>query len=265
MNMLQTAGAKARTLRLMRMQELINTKGPTQLNKVAEQLGVTEMTIRRDLASVNSPLACLGGFVLEATLPASEEKYSLDAEIDLHTARKRLACQRAAEWVEDGDSLFIDCGTTMTHFAEALPPGMTLSVVCYSMNIAAIVSRRPNTQLILLGGLFHPSSATFYSDEAVQYLGSLGVNKAFVSAGGADPRRGASCSNFHEVAVKQAAIRSAAQSVLVIDESKLGRVRPAFFSPLDVFSRIVVGGIPDAAIRVQFEGLPLDIASPPAL
>jgi DeoR family deoxyribose operon repressor len=263
-NMLQTAGAKARTLRLVRMQELINSKGPTQLNKVAEQLGVTEMTIRRDLASANSPLACLGGYVLKATLPTADEKYSLDEEIDHHTVRKRLACQRAAQWVEDGDSLFIDCGTTMVHFAEVLPPGMTLSVVCYSMNIAAIVSRRPNTQLILLGGLYHSSSATFYSDEAVHYLGSLGVNKAFLSAGGADLQRGASCSNFHEVAVKQAAIRSAGQSFLVVDESKLGRVRPAFFSPLDVFTRIAVGGTPDAALRKQFKGLPLDIANQPA-
>lgn len=262
--MRQTAGAKSRTLRLVRMQELISAKGPLQLNKVAEQLGVTEMTIRRDLAAVNSPLACLGGYVLEATLPTDEEKYSLDKEIDQHAARKRLACQRAAEWVEDGDSVFIDCGTTMIHFAEALPPGMTLSVVCYSMNIASIVSRRPNTQLMLLGGLFHPSSATFYSDESVQYLGRLGINKAFVSAGGVDPKRGASCSNFHEVAVKQAAIRSAAQSFLVVDESKLGRLCPAFFSPLDVFSRIAVGGVSNAAQRKQFKGLPLDLAGPPA-
>lgn len=261
--MRQTAGTKARALRLAQMQELIGARGPLQLNKVAEQLGVTEMTVRRDLAAVNSPLACLGGYVLEATLPSGEEKYSLDQEIDQHSARKRLACQRAAQWVEDGDSLFIDCGTTMIHFAEALPAGMTLSVVCYSMNIASIVSRRPNTQLILLGGLFHPSSATFYSEEAVQYLGKLGVNKAFVSAGGVDPKRGASCSNFHEVAVKQAAIRSAAQSFLVVDESKLGRFRPAFFSSLDVFSRIAVGGIPDAKLRKQFKGLPLDIAAPP--
>ena len=243
------------------MQALIGSSGPALLSQVAELLGVTEMTIRRDLASADSPLSCLGGYVLEATLPVAGEHYVLAEEIDQHTVRKRLACQRAARFVEDGDSLFIDCGTTMVHFATALPPDIELTVVCYSMNIADIISKRPNTQMILLGGLFQPSSATFYSEEAVQYLGRLGVNKAFISAGGADPARGVSCSNFHEVAIKQAAIRSAAQCFLVVDESKLGRMRTAFFSPLDVFSKIVVGGEPEAELFEQFKGWPLEIAT----
>ena len=243
------------------MLALVSGTGPVLLNRVAEQLGVTEMTIRRDLAAAGSPLTCLGGYVLETTLPGAGEKYVLAEELDHHAARKRLACQRAASLVEDGDSLFIDCGTTMAHFASALPTAMALSVVCYSMNIADIVSRRPNTQLILLGGLYQPSSATFYSEESIQYLGRLGVNKAFISAGGADPARGASCSNFHEVAIKQAAIRSAAQRFLVVDESKLGRMRAAFFSPLDVFSKIIVGGTPAPAVLQQFDGWPLDVAA----
>ncbi len=87
------------------------------------------------------------------------------------------------------------------------------------------------------------------------------MNKAFISASGVDPVRGVSCSNFHEVGIKQAAIRSATQRFLVVDESKLGRMRTAFFSPLDVFFKIVVGGEPDAALRAQFVGWPLAIAS----
>lgn len=259
--MRQTAGAKARKLRQERMQALVGSDGPTLLSRVAELLGVTEMTIRRDLAGADSPLACLGGYVLEANLPGAGEKYVLAEELDHHTARKRLACQRACSFVEPGDSVFIDCGTTMVHLATALPPDMALSVVCYSMNIADIVSKRPNTQLILLGGLYQPSSASFSSEESLQYLGRLGVNKAFISAGGVDPARGVSCSHFHEVAVKQAAVRSAAQSFLVVDESKLGRMRAAFFSPLDVFSKIIVGGAPEPALRERFEGWPLDIAA----
>jgi DeoR family deoxyribose operon repressor len=258
--MRETAGARARKLRRERMQTLVGSSGPALLSRVAELLGVTEMTIRRDLAAADSPLACLGGYVIEATLPNAGEKYVLAEELDHHAARKRLACQRAASFVEDGDSLFIDCGTTMVHFASALPPDLALSVVCYSMHVAEIVSRRPNTQLILLGGLYQPSSATYHSEESVQYLGQLGVNKAFMSAGGADPARGVSCSHFHEIAIKQAAIRSAAQRYLVVDESKLGRMRAAFFSPLDVFSKIIVGGAPPVAVLEQFQGWPLDIA-----
>lgn len=253
-----TAGAKSRQLRLTRMQEMVKEGGPIQLAKVAEALGVTVMTVRRDLAAANSPLACLGGYVLEATLPGADSKYSLDQESDLHTLRKRSASQLAASWIENGDSIFIDCGTTMTHFAEALPTNMSLNVVCYSMNIANIISKRPNTQLILLGGVYHSSSASFSSEEGLSYLGKLGINKAFLSAGGVDPVRGVSCSNFHEVPVKQAALKCAAEKFLVIDESKLGRFRPAFYSPLDVFSRIAVGGAMGPDLMPHFESIPIE-------
>jgi DeoR family deoxyribose operon repressor len=113
---------------------------------------------------------------------------------------------------------------------------------------------------MLLGGLFHTSSASFFSDEGLAYLERLGINKAFISAGGVHPQRGASCSNFHEVPIKQAAVRSAAQSFLVVDESKLDRVRPAFFAGLEPFSKIVVGGAPSAETLRVFRELPLDVA-----
>lgn len=257
--MRKTSGAEARALRIARMQELVDADGPLALKRAAQVLEVTEMTLRRDLAGGDSPLSCLGGYVLAANLTAGE-RYSLDEAADQHAANKRLACQRAARQVQDGDSLFIDCGTTMVHFAEALPADLSLSVACYSLNIANILSRRPHTQVMLLGGLFHSSSATFFSDEGMAYLERLGINKAFISAGGVHPQRGASCSNFHEVPVKQAAIRSAAESFLVVDESKLDRVRPAFFAGLEPFSKIVVGGATSAETRRLFKELPLDIA-----
>lgn len=77
----------------------------------------------------------------------------------------------------------------MTHFAQALRAGLSLSAVCYSMNMVAIISQRPNTQRILLGGLYPASSASFASEEALAYLSKLGGNKAFLSAGGVDARR----------------------------------------------------------------------------
>ena len=134
-------------------------------------------------------------------------------------------------------------------------------MVCYSLNIASILSRRPNTQLMLLGGLFHASSASFASDEGVAYLQRLGLTKAFVSAGGVHPQRGAGCANFHEVPIKRAALECAAESFLVVDHSKLGQLRPAFFGPMARFSRIIVGGAPAAAVRAGFKGLPLDVAT----
>jgi DeoR family deoxyribose operon repressor len=137
-----------------------------------------------------------------------------------------------------------------------------LTVACYALNIAQLLSRRRQTQLVLLGGVFHPASATFASDEALASLRRLRINKAFLSAGGVHATRGVTCTNFNEVPVKQAAIASAAQSVLVVDSSKLGRLKPAFFAPVSAFERIVTSPLerPEAATPLLRAGSRLDTA-----
>jgi DeoR family deoxyribose operon repressor len=131
-------------------------------------------------------------------------------------------------------------------------------VICYSLNVASIVTHRPATQVMLMGGLYHPSSQSFSSDDGLSYLRRLGVNKAFISAGGLHWTRGASCSNFHEVAIKQAVIATAMESILVVDASKLGSLKPAFFSDVSSFSRIIVGGSVSADTRKHFRSLPVE-------
>lgn len=249
--------SETREQRLQRLRRAVESNGALHLRAAAELLNVSEMTVRRDLAASDASLACLGGYVVNAASPTGI-KYTLEQEIDQHTQDKRLACRAAAASLKDGETIFIDCGTTMQTLSECLPDEMPLSVICYSLNVATIVARRPATQVMLIGGLYHASSQSFSSDEGLSYLRRLGINKAFISAGGVHPTRGASCSNFHEVAVKQAVIATAMESILVVDASKLGSLKPASFADLDAFSRIIVGGAAPSDQRKPFKALPVD-------
>jgi DeoR family transcriptional regulator, deoxyribose operon repressor len=116
---------------------------------------------------------------------------------------------------------------------------------------------------MLMGGLYHPSSQSFASDEGLAYLRKLGVNKAFISAGGVHPVRGASCSNFHEISIKQAIIATAIQSFLVVDASKLGSVKPASFADLNAFAKIIVGGSISCEVCKPFTHLPIEYITRP--
>lgn len=244
-----------RALRLQKLQRAVEKGGALHLKDAAELLNVSEMTVRRDLAASNGALSCLGGYIAQQL---TGKRYTLERELDQHARDKRLASQSAIASIREGDTIFIDCGTTMQVLADCLPENLPLSVICYSMNIASIVARRPATQVMLIGGLYHPSSQSFSSEEGVAYLRKLGINKAFVSAGGIHPVRGASCSNFHEVAIKTAAIATAMESILVVDSSKLGSLKPAFFAGLDAFTRVVVGGSTSPELRKPFKHLAFD-------
>lgn len=212
--------------------------GVLHLDDAAALLGVSGMTVRRDLASASHLFSYLGGYIL----PAGGERnaaYRLDAETDVHAEAKELACRKAASLVEPDDTIFIDCGTTTPRMVEYLPVSGRLTVITYAMNVAERVIKRPSTNLVLLGGLFHASSQTFSGDEGLRTVERLGITKAFLSAGGLHAQHGATCSNFHEVPIKQVVMARAGWNYLVIDQSKLEKIKPAYFAPIDRFDQIL--------------------------
>jgi DeoR family deoxyribose operon repressor len=209
-----------------------------KLSAIAADLGVSEMTVRRDVTESGGRFACLGGHVIGAQNDVAGD-YVLEQEVDHHAAAKAAACAKAVKLIEEDDTIFIDCGTTTPRLAALIPAEMRPTAVCYSLNVADILSRRQNMRLILLGGLFHPAAASFSGEAALEQLRRLSINKAFISAGGVHETRGVTCSHFHEVPVKQAAIARAVESYLVVDASKFGKVRAAHFAETSAFTSIV--------------------------
>ncbi len=225
-----------------------------RLKEAAQLLEVSEMTVRRDIAACDGCLTYLGGYIVAPPDPNAGRGYIFDRERESHTDRKKAACRAAVSLIEPMETIFLDCGTTIPHLAAVLPADYRLTVICYAINVAEIVCRRPGLRVILLGGQFHPSSASFSSNEALTLLDSLRINKAFISAGGVHRTRGVSCSNFHEVAIKQTAMANALSKVLVADSSKFDAVKPVYFAPLEAFDTVAVDVGPDSPIATMVSG-----------
>jgi DeoR family deoxyribose operon repressor len=226
-----------KTERANALADALAQRGVLHIRDAAALLGVSEMTVRRDVSSTPDRFAYLGGHIVSADDIAGG--YELGREADSHAGAKSRACAHALKLIAPDDTVFIDCGSTLDHLAQQIPAELTLTVICYSLNVAERLAQKPNLRMIMLGGLYHPSSATFSSGEWLEPLGRFGINKAFISAGGIDVARGASCSHFHEVPIKQKAIASALESHLVIDSSKFGTVKPAYFARLTDFRSVI--------------------------
>jgi DeoR family deoxyribose operon repressor len=224
--------------RLDQLAAILGERGVMHLRDAAQRLGVSEMTIRRDIAGDVARFAYLGGHIMPAGKVEPEQPYDLHKQADRHAPAKREACRHAFTHIHADDTIFVDCGTTLSHLIDLVPETMPVTVVCYALNIAERLSRAPNIRLIVLGGLYHPETASFSGPQGLDTLDRVGINTAFLSAAGLDEMRGATCAHFHEVAVKQKAIATAQKNLLVIDNSKLGRVKPAFFARADAFDVI---------------------------
>jgi DeoR family transcriptional regulator, deoxyribose operon repressor len=224
--------------RLDMLGALILERGVVHLKDAARALGVSEMTIRRDIAGETDRFAYLGGHIMPAQAVEPEQPYELALAADKHAPAKRKACRFAVDHLRAEDTIFIDCGTTLIHLVDLLPEAMPLTVVTYALNIADKLALKPHVRLIVMGGFYHAASASFSGDTALALLDQLGVNTAFLSAAGLDEARGATCIHFHEAEIKRKAMRVSAKNILILDQSKLGRIRPAFFARAGDFDAI---------------------------
>lgn len=223
--------------RVARLLNRVQGGGLIALSEAATLFDVSEMTVRRDIAGSDGRLTVLGGHVIAVTEP--EAPYTLDGEQDSHVDAKIAACAHALPLIQREDTIFIDSGTTTCHIASRLPADLNLTVICFSMNVAAILARMPKIRWILTGGHYQSSTASFSGPHGPAMLKDIRVNKAFVSAGGVHAKLGASCANFSEVDMKRAVIDKAAESYLVIDSSKLGKVKAAHFADCVEFTAIL--------------------------
>lgn len=229
-------GSKA-DQRVTRLLSKVQGGGLLALSDAASLVAVSEMTVRRDIAASHGRLAVLGGHVI--SVGEVDSPYALDQEQDTHRGAKIAACERALALIEPDDTIFIDSGTTTIHLASRLPLDFNLTVVCFAMNVATVLSRMPSIRWILTGGQFQHATTSFAGAHGPAMLRDIRLNKAFVSAGGVHPKLGVSCANFSEVGMKRAAIDNAACSILVVDTSKIDKVKPAFFATCAEFDTIL--------------------------
>ncbi|MBP0484413.1 DeoR family transcriptional regulator [Sagittula salina] len=224
--------------RLQQLQDAVTTSGSLHVRDAAEMLDVSEMTVRRDIREVPEILQFLGGHIVLSQDSARRAPYDLTEAAAENEAAKRAACAACLPLIRAEETLFLDCGTTLTHLIEMIPNDLEVTIICYALNIADAVVRRPNLQLVLLGGVYHPQTASFYPVEEDRTLEAYAINHAFMTAAGIDDRLGVTCTTFHEAAMKRAAMARAQNRVLVADRSKFGQIKPASFAVISDFDHI---------------------------
>jgi DeoR family deoxyribose operon repressor len=225
--------------RIITLADALAARRVLHLKDAAALLGVSEMTVRRDVADNPGLFGYLGGHIVPAADIDSDAPYELAHAADSHVAAKREACVHAASYIRPDETIFIDCGTTLEYLVDLIPESWSITAVCYALNVAERLTRKANVRLVLLGGVYHPASASFSGSSGLATLEQLGINVAFLSAAGVDPARGATCVHFHEVPVKQKVMLLARENYLVVDKSKIGKLKPAFFAPMSAFHAVI--------------------------
>jgi DeoR/GlpR family transcriptional regulator of sugar metabolism len=224
--------------------EVVATRGRARIGELAKQFGVTEPTIRKDLSALQKR------GVLKRTYGGALAMHPLiDREFAGREATNRAGKEKIAraclDLLHDGDSVFLDSGTTVDAVARALATrnrqgnGPRLAVLTNTLAVATTLADVPGVDCVLLGGQLLPVEGSVVGPLALENLERFTFSVAFIGVSGFS-ELGISVGNLGEAAVKAAVIERARRVVIPTGHAKVGATDFARISGLDEIDVVVM-------------------------
>ena len=214
---------------------LLDDSGAVRVSDLVEQLGVSDMTVRRDieLLSREGRVERVHGGAISVGRASAHEPGFL-AKSSLMTRQKRAIAEHAATLVEPGSAVAISAGTTTYELARCLRSVPDITVVTNSVPVAQLLheSHTPGQTVVLTGGMRTPSDA-LVGPVAVQALHSLHVDRLFLGVHGIDLEAGLTTPNIVEAETNRALVAAARQVCILADHTKWGVVGLSTFIDLE--------------------------------
>ena len=210
--------------RHQRLLAALRRDGVVSIRELTALLGVSHMTVRRDIAAMEATgqvLSVQGGVRLAGF--AGQEPPSPRGQREvLERPRKSAIAREAAAHVEDGMVIYLDAGTTCQSLVPFVADRHDLTVVTNDFYTVTSLFAHPGIQVIHTGGVVDPDSASSAGRLAAATLTTINVDVAFLSTGAWSVSRGVSAPSLDKVELKRAAMAATSSCVLLADSTKYG-------------------------------------------
>jgi DeoR family transcriptional regulator of aga operon len=201
----------------------MHRNGSASVGALAEQLKVSEVTIRKDLSALeqqNKLYRAHGSAILIS--PYISDRHVNEKEKH-NVAEKRAIGLRAAQTVTHNDSIIIASGTTMLFFAREIVPKGKLTVITSAVPVASILSNKSGVEVVQLGGILRDRSVSVVGNFAKEMLDNFSCSKLYMGVDGIDTDFGLTTTNLMEAELNRAMMHAAQKTIVLADSTKFGR------------------------------------------
>ena len=231
----------------------LNLNGKVDVNDLSKMFNVSEVTIRNDLSQLekkNILLRARGGAL--KIDPVGIDYHILEKD-KINIKAKRLIGSKATDFVNEGDTIMIDSGTTAMEFVRSLDNKMTLTVITNALNIANQFFNNNNINVIMPGGFLRNKSFSLIGTPAEKSLRNYFCDKLFLGVDGLDSNYGLSTPNIEEAHFNSAMIETSNQVIVLADSSKIGKRSLAFICPISKIDILITDSGISNDQKVSFE------------
>ena len=210
---------------------LAREQGRVVVLDLADQLGVSVQTIRKDLNDLceRKQLQRIHGGAL---LPTAASNVAYESRRTLAAEEKRAIGFRAASLIPNNSAVILNIGTTTEQVATALRGHQGLMVVTNNINVANILRDVPTIDVLITGGIVRPSDGGITGASAIDFIRQFRFDVAVIGTSAIDPDGLLLDYDFREVRVTQEILRQSRRSILVADSTKLVRSAPVQIADL---------------------------------
>lgn len=239
--------------RLKKIAEYVQNQSRASVQELCSLFEVSESTVRRDLTELEDRklLKRTHGGALDLRSVSFEPTYS--EKEDIYKEEKSHIAKKAAELIQDGDSLIIDAGTTTSYLASELVKFHDLTVVTNSINLIQKLSSIPDIEIMSTGGMLRKNTMALVGPAAEDSLNRIRVDKAFIATNGFDVNEGLTTPNIVEASIKQKMINVADQVYIMADHSKIGHISFAKFGRCSDIDACITGNAISEEHKIEFE------------
>ncbi len=247
-NGLIPAGRRTEILSLIQERRFIS------VDELSKHFNVSVITIRRDLAELESEgllERTHGGAILTRHIK-NESSFS-EKDSERLDAKESIAAL-AADFIEPGDTVFVNSGSTTSHLIRVIAALPSIRIVTNNVIAAASANPAEDTEIILIGGVLRTNSGCTVGDFASQLIRQISGTKLFIGADGISLKSGITSPVSQEAAVTKMMIEQTAGPVIVAaDSSKVGRVTTFFTTALSNADVLLTDRDFDESFRPDFE------------
>lgn len=232
--------------------------GVLSISDLARELDVSEMTIRRDLDTLEKTGHIerkFGGAVLVEQAP---QEISYKTRLVTNKIKKDAIGRLAATFVQDGNTVAIDASTTGLALARQLVARRQLTIVTNGLDLAQEL-RFSQVKVMLLGGWVRPMRDSIVGPWTLQTLENVRVDLVFFSSHGMLIPDGFFDADFDEIEVKRAMLKRASKAIALIDSSKFGKHALGYITGLSEIDHLITDGNVSPDILWQLEKIQVNV------
>lgn len=242
--------------------KIIQEEGTITITRLAEKLGVSLETVRRDvkpLARDGSVLKMHGAIGLPSVVGEAPFERRMREQADA----KRTIARLVAATIHDGESVMLDTGTTTSFLARELLNHRRLTVVTNSSDIARTLATVNGNKVYMAGGELRSDSGASFGVSAIEFVSRFSVDHAVITAGAVDAQHGIMDYVLEEAEFARVVLTRGKRSVVVTDHTKFGRQGLVQVCGFDAFGELATDMPPprDIAAAVEKAGARLLVAN----